>query len=208
MRYRQKVWANRCTTDILTLRNYGRPARHPTSRTRCWTTGVRVTSWRQRVATTTGSYPDVPTITDGECRSCGVSVLDGQTKCRFCLTNHLGDDATSTKFARPVSKRTQMKAKSKNVPTICRTTSRRRPRSRSRRLTTTATTTGSGERGTRSRPDIKGQSIRTNEGVNTSDYRFLTPRVLFDFGALGKVVTAHPSSRVKTVGTRKNLRLD
>ena len=51
---------------------------------------------RQRVATTTGGYPDAPTVTDGECRSCGASVPDGQTKCRFCLTNHLGSDATST----------------------------------------------------------------------------------------------------------------
>jgi len=51
---------------------------------------------RQRVATTTGSYPDVPTITDGECRSCGASVPAGQLKCRFCLSNHLGSDATST----------------------------------------------------------------------------------------------------------------
>jgi len=51
---------------------------------------------RQRVATTSGGYPDAPTVTDGECRSCGASVPDGQTKCRFCLTNHLGSDATST----------------------------------------------------------------------------------------------------------------
>jgi len=40
--------------------------------------------------------PDAPTVTDGECRSCGASVPDGQTKCRFCLTNHLGSGATST----------------------------------------------------------------------------------------------------------------
>ena len=51
---------------------------------------------RQRVATSAGGYPDAPTVTDGECRSCGVSVPDGQTKCRFCLTNHLDGDATST----------------------------------------------------------------------------------------------------------------
>jgi ribosomal protein L40E len=51
---------------------------------------------RQRVATSAGGYPDAPTTTDGECRSCGASVPDGQTKCRFCLTNHLGSDATST----------------------------------------------------------------------------------------------------------------
>ena len=51
---------------------------------------------RQRVATSSGGYPDAPTVTDGECRSCGASVPDGQTKCRFCLTNHLGSDATGT----------------------------------------------------------------------------------------------------------------
>ena len=51
---------------------------------------------RQRVATSAGGYPDAPTTIDGECRSCGASVPDGQTKCRFCLTNHLGSDATST----------------------------------------------------------------------------------------------------------------
>ena len=51
---------------------------------------------RQRVATSSGGYPDAPTVTDGECRSCGASVPDGQTKCRFCLTNHLGSGATST----------------------------------------------------------------------------------------------------------------
>ncbi|MFC4452001.1 hypothetical protein [Halorussus aquaticus] len=51
---------------------------------------------RQRVATSTGGYPDAPTATSGECRSCGASIPDGQTKCRFCLTNHLGSEATST----------------------------------------------------------------------------------------------------------------
>jgi len=51
---------------------------------------------RQRVATSTDGYPDAPTATDGECRSCGVAVPDGQTKCRFCLSNHLGSDATRT----------------------------------------------------------------------------------------------------------------
>jgi hypothetical protein len=51
---------------------------------------------QQRVATTTGGYPDAPTAADGECRSCGAAVPDGQTKCRFCLSNHLGSDATST----------------------------------------------------------------------------------------------------------------
>ena len=51
---------------------------------------------RQRIATNSGGYPDAPTVTDGECRSCGASVPDGQTKCRFCLTNYLGSDPIST----------------------------------------------------------------------------------------------------------------
>jgi len=51
---------------------------------------------RQRVATSSGGYPDAPTVTDGECRSCGASVPDSQMKCRVCLSNHLGSDATST----------------------------------------------------------------------------------------------------------------
>jgi hypothetical protein len=54
---------------------------------------------RQRVATCAGGYPDAPTAADGECRSCGAAVPDGQTKCRFCLTNHLGSDATRTNEA-------------------------------------------------------------------------------------------------------------
>jgi len=51
---------------------------------------------RQRVTTSADGYPAAPTVTDGECRSCGVSVPAGQTKCRFCLTNHLESDTTST----------------------------------------------------------------------------------------------------------------
>ena len=51
---------------------------------------------RQRVATSSGGYPDAATAADSECRSCGTSVPDDQTKCRFCLTNHLGSDGTST----------------------------------------------------------------------------------------------------------------
>ena len=58
--------------------------------------GCKGDSQRQRVATSSGGYPDASTTTDGECRSCRASVPDGQTKCRFCLTNHLGSAATST----------------------------------------------------------------------------------------------------------------
>ena len=58
--------------------------------------GCEGTPRRQRVATSAGGFPAAPTAADGECKSCGASVPDGQTKCRFCLTNHLGSDATST----------------------------------------------------------------------------------------------------------------
>ncbi|GAB7011435.1 hypothetical protein JCM31271_33780 [Halorubrum trueperi] len=54
---------------------------------------------RQRVATTEKGYPSDATESNTECRSCGASVPDGQTKCRFCLTNHLGSGATSTNEA-------------------------------------------------------------------------------------------------------------
>lgn len=51
---------------------------------------------RQRVATSTGGYPDESTEVGGECRSCGASIPADQTKCRFCLTNHLSDEYAST----------------------------------------------------------------------------------------------------------------
>jgi len=51
---------------------------------------------RQRVATTEKGYPNDATESNTECRSCGASVPDGQTKCRFCLTNHLESDAAGT----------------------------------------------------------------------------------------------------------------
>ncbi|SDY86587.1 biosurfactant protein 1 [Halopenitus persicus] len=60
------------------------------------TTGCDSDLRRHRVATNTGGYPDEPTAVGGECRSCGASVPDVQTKCRFCLSNHLGSDAAST----------------------------------------------------------------------------------------------------------------
>ncbi|MDF9748060.1 hypothetical protein [Natrinema salsiterrestre] len=50
---------------------------------------------RQRVATSTGGYPNEPTAVSGECRSCSASIPAEQTKCRFCLTNHLDDEANS-----------------------------------------------------------------------------------------------------------------
>ena len=44
---------------------------------------------RQRVATATTGYPDTPAETDTECRSCGAPIPADQTRCLFCLTNHL-----------------------------------------------------------------------------------------------------------------------
>jgi hypothetical protein len=85
-----------CTTDTLDfeeLRPTGEASHIPDIKL---DDGCEGDPWRQRVASSTGGYHDAPTTTDGECRSCGASVLDGQTKCRFCLTNHLGSDATST----------------------------------------------------------------------------------------------------------------
>jgi len=51
---------------------------------------------RQRVATATTGYPDTPTETDTECRSCGAPIPTDQTKCLFCLTNHLEDSSSET----------------------------------------------------------------------------------------------------------------
>ncbi|WP_089872645.1 biosurfactant protein 1 [Halogranum rubrum] len=48
---------------------------------------------RQRVAASTGGYPEQPPGADHECRSCGASIPASQTKCRFCLANHLGDES-------------------------------------------------------------------------------------------------------------------
>ncbi|WP_225336228.1 biosurfactant protein 1 [Halomicrobium urmianum] len=50
---------------------------------------------RQRMATSTWDYPDESTDADRECQSCGASIPAGQTKCRFCLSNHLDTEAAS-----------------------------------------------------------------------------------------------------------------
>ena len=34
-------------------------------------------------------YSDDPTADETECASCGAPIPAGQSKCRFCLTNHL-----------------------------------------------------------------------------------------------------------------------
>ena len=80
-------------TDLEELRPTGEASHIPDERLN---NGCEGDPWRQRVASSTSGYPDAPTTTDGECRSCEASVPDGQTKCRVCLTNHLGSDATST----------------------------------------------------------------------------------------------------------------
>ena len=51
---------------------------------------------RQRSGSVDTGYPDDPTAAATECESCGASIPAGQSKCRFCLTNHLDDEATST----------------------------------------------------------------------------------------------------------------
>ena len=51
---------------------------------------------RQRSGDVDAGYPDNPTAAGTECASCRASIPAGQSKCPFCLTNHLGSDATST----------------------------------------------------------------------------------------------------------------
>jgi hypothetical protein len=51
---------------------------------------------RQRRASVETGYPEHQTDDKAECRSCGAPIPASQTKCRFCLTNHLGDSDTAT----------------------------------------------------------------------------------------------------------------
>ena len=51
---------------------------------------------RQRSESIDAGYPDDPTAATTECESCGAPTPAGQMKCRFCLTNHLGNEATGT----------------------------------------------------------------------------------------------------------------
>ncbi|ALG83163.1 hypothetical protein HLASA_3095 (plasmid) [Halanaeroarchaeum sulfurireducens] len=44
---------------------------------------------RKRTGEAHAGYPDDSAATAAECVSCGASIPAGQTKCRFCLTNHL-----------------------------------------------------------------------------------------------------------------------
>jgi ribosomal protein S26 len=44
---------------------------------------------RQRSGGVDAGYPDGSTPSEPECESCGASIPAGQSKCRFCLTNHL-----------------------------------------------------------------------------------------------------------------------
>jgi len=51
---------------------------------------------RQRTGSADAGYPDDPTAAATECESCSASIPTGQSKCRFCLTNHLGNEAIGT----------------------------------------------------------------------------------------------------------------
>ena len=51
---------------------------------------------RQRSGSIDAGYPDDPTAAATECESCGASTRAGQTKCQFCLTNHLGNKPIGT----------------------------------------------------------------------------------------------------------------
>ena len=44
---------------------------------------------RQRTGDVDAGYPDDPTAAATECESCGASIPADESKCRFCLTNHL-----------------------------------------------------------------------------------------------------------------------
>jgi len=44
---------------------------------------------RQRTGDVDVGYPDDPTAAATECESCGASIPADESKCRFCLTNHL-----------------------------------------------------------------------------------------------------------------------
>ena len=55
---------------------------------------------RQRSGGVDADYPDDPTAAATECESCGASIPASQSKCRFCLTNHLeGADDQDTSNA-------------------------------------------------------------------------------------------------------------
>jgi ribosomal protein S14 len=47
---------------------------------------------RQRSGGGDAGYPDDTTPSDAECESCGTGIPADQSKCRFCLTNHLDVD--------------------------------------------------------------------------------------------------------------------
>ena len=80
-------------SDFEELRPTGEASHIPDTRLN---DGCEGAPWRQRVATSAGGSPDAPTVPEGKCKSCGASITDWQTNCRFCLSNHLGSDATNT----------------------------------------------------------------------------------------------------------------
>ncbi len=52
---------------------------------------------RQRTGTVDAGYPDDTAVTPAECASCGASIPAGQTKCRFCLSNHISMQSSMTR---------------------------------------------------------------------------------------------------------------
>ncbi|TMT79072.1 hypothetical protein E2L06_19825 [Haloterrigena sp. H1] len=80
-------------SDFEELRPTGEASHIPDERLRECTEGEPN---RQRVATATTGYPDTPTETDTECRSCDAPIPADQTKCLFCLTNHLENSSSET----------------------------------------------------------------------------------------------------------------
>lgn len=73
-------------TDFEELRPTGEASHVPDDRLSECTDGE---PQRQRRATSSAGYPNQPGEADNACRSCGASIPASQTKCRFCLTNHL-----------------------------------------------------------------------------------------------------------------------
>lgn len=75
-----------CYSDYEDLRPLGEATHLPDDEL---TSSGNGESRRQRASRANAGYPDATTATSAECTSCGTSIPAGQTKCRFCLTNHL-----------------------------------------------------------------------------------------------------------------------
>ena len=77
-------------SDFEELRPLGEATHIPDDKLSGRGTAGQTGQWRKE---TLGSYPNRTRSTQKECSSCGASIPPTQTKCRFCLSNHL--DATS-----------------------------------------------------------------------------------------------------------------